>query len=143
MAHLCGRRVESIEILGDEELSGSVSTLSLNTDSSSSLEMELQILCLLAGQAAESIGFPGVVLFRENEDLDAAIRIALKLVSNPEKVMPFLEHAEAGVVSFLKREWDSVEALVEKLLRNPVLEGEELRTILAGVSCFEDERAVS
>jgi len=143
MAHLCGQRVESVEILGDEELSGSVSTLSLNTDSSSSLEMELQILCLLSGQAAESIRFPRVAAPYENEDLDAAIRIALNLLSSPEEVMPFLKNAEAEVLRLLYREWELVEALVTALHQQPVLEGEELRRILTRVPSCEDERAVS
>ncbi len=143
MAHLCGQRVVSVEILGDEELSGSVSTLSLGTDSTSSPAMELRILCLLAGQVAESLCFSRVMDRHAKEDVDAAVRLALKLVSAPEEVMPYLENAEAEVARLLRREWEIVEELVAALLRNPVLEGEVLRQILARCPLGEEERAVS
>lgn len=144
MAHLCGQIVTTVEIVGDEEHTGSVSCLrfleeprwGLNKHMPSAA-IEARILCLVAGIAAEII-FTGDSSWREPEDdLDEAVRLALRIVGSCDRVLPFLQEAREHAVDLLRRHWEAVEALAAMLLIHRRLSRDQIRDVV--VSWLEPE----
>ena len=138
MAHLCGQIVTTVEIVGDEEHTGSVSCLrfleeprwGLNKHMPSAA-IEARILCLVAGIAAESI-LTGDSSWREPEDdLDEAVRLALRVVGSCDRVLPLLEEARDHAVDLLDRHWNAIEILAGLLLIHRRLTRDQLRQAMA------------
>lgn len=139
MAHLVGQIVTAVEIVGDEEHSGSVCSLRFGgqpTSGESLAEartLETRILCLVAGGAAEDI-LTGERRPRESDgDLDEAARLALRLVEEWHQVVPMLDEARDGAVDVLRNHWEAVEALALRLLVHRRLSGEEVRRLIEAV----------
>ncbi len=138
MAHLCGQIVTCVEVYGDAEHSGSVSCLRFREqprwahDSSlPSAFYEARILCLVAGLAAETILDGSTRWLESDDDLNEAVRLALRIVGSCERVVPLLEQARDHAIELLQRHWPAVELLAGTLLRQGSLSGEELRRLLA------------
>jgi hypothetical protein len=67
-----------------------------------------------------------------SEDLDAAVRLGMRLVDDCEDVLPLLSDIGADVERDLRRQWPAVEMLAIELLRRKTLTGSEVRKLLAG-----------
>lgn len=138
MAHLCGQTVTRVEVLGDDEHLGSVSCLRFQeeprwgTDRNlPSAAYEARILCLVAGIAAEAV-ITGSTSWREtDEDIDEAVRLALRIVGSCDRVIPLLEQARDHSIELLGRYWRAVEAVAESLSRRETLIGKEFRELVA------------
>jgi len=136
MAHLCGQIVTTVEIVGDEEHTGSVSSLRFleeprwgADEQMPSAAIEARILCLIAGVAAENI-LTGDQSWREPEDdLDEAVRLALRVVGSCDRVLPLLEEARDHAVDLLDRHWEGVEALAAMLLIHRRLSRDQMRHV--------------
>ncbi len=146
MAHLCGQIVTTVEIVGDEEHTGSVSSLRFLDEPRwgvdehmPSAAIEARILCLVAGIAAENI-VTGDALWREPEDdLDEAVRLGLRVVGSCDRVLPLLEEAREHAIDVLHRHWDAVEALAGMLLIHRRLSRDQMRQVI--VASLEPELA--
>lgn len=137
MAHLCGQIVTGIEIEGDLEHSGSVSSLRLvhSRDATDgdlrTVRLETRILCLVAGFAAEAmITGEWDWSSAEEEDLNEAVRLALRVVGRCDRVQHYLEEARDHAVDLLHRNWPAVKAVAGELLARGRLSGEQFRVIL-------------
>lgn len=138
MAHLCGQIVTTVEIVGDEEHMGSVSSLRFLEEPRwgvdehmPSAAVEARILCLVAGIAAESI-INGETSWREPEDdLDEAVRLALRVVRSCDRVLPLLEEAREHAVDLLDQHWEAVEALAARLLIHRRLSRDQVRDVVS------------
>lgn len=148
MAHLCGQIVTRVEIVGDDEHTGSVSCIRFleeprwgMDENIPSAAIEARILCLVAGIAAENI-FTEDLSWREQEgDLDEAVRLALRIVGSCDRVLPFLQEGRDHAVNLLRRHWKAVEALAGLLLIHGSLSREELRQVVA--AWLDPERSSS
>ncbi len=145
MAHLCGQIVTQVEVCGDAEHSGSVSTLRFHEqprwgddESLPSASFEARILCLVAGLAAETISGRSTKWQESDGDLNEAVRLALRIVGSCERVIPLLEQAHDHAVELLRRHWPAVECIAHVLLSNGNLTGEDLRRLL--VPLLEEEK---
>lgn len=133
MAHLGGQRITGLELLDSGELAGACTTLRripvhLSTESLESLEHHVR--CLLAGVVAEAR-----VSGREGwdeacADLDLAVRLAMRLVGDCERVLPYLEAVRERVEAELATSWTAVEALAEVLLAAGSLDGAAATAVL-------------
>jgi ATP-dependent Zn protease len=137
MAHLCGQFVTGVEIVGDENLTGSVSSLRLiharhGTDPAvRTARLETRILCLVAGFAAEAIvSDDWDWSAAEDEDLNEAVRLSLRITKRCDKVPRFLEHARDHAVDLLRSNWPAVEAVSRELMKKGRLSGEEFRVMV-------------
>ncbi len=138
MAHLCGQIVTTVEIVGDEEHTGSVSSLRFLEEPRWGLDeqmpsaaIEARILCLVAGIAAENI-VTGDNSWREPEDdLDEAVRLGLRVVRSCDQVLPLLEEGRDHAVDLLRRHWNAVEVLAGTLLIHRRLTRDQMWRVIA------------
>jgi hypothetical protein len=137
MAELCGQQITHVEIVGDSEHAGSTEALRFHADSDegssprASLEdIECRLRCVLAGVVAESMVSGRPRSDDTSGDLDAAVRLAMKLGDDCEDVLPLLEDVGAELEAELERRWAAVELLAAGLLEHKRLSGSEVRRIL-------------
>jgi len=138
MAQLCGQQITEVEIIGDAEHSGTVRSLRIheerereNDPGLPTAPTERLLLCLVAGMVAETM-VSGRRSWDEGcEDLDAAVRLAMQVVGDCERVLPFLEIAREHTESLLRTNWSAVERLAETLVERRKMTGEEVRRLLA------------
>jgi ATP-dependent Zn protease len=138
MAQLCGQQITEVEIVGDEEHSGSVRSLRFAEEHDSELDpnlptapVERRLLCTAAGMVAEAM-----VTGREGwdegcEDLDAAVRLAMEVVGDCERVILFLELVREHTRDVLRNHWTAVDVLAGALVDRRRMSGEEVRRLLA------------
>lgn len=138
MAELCGQHLTEVEIEGDSEHAGTVQSLRFPPDpaeddspEAAAASIEARLKCVLAGTVAE-----GRVSGRDgwdqaSEDLDLAVRLAMRLVDDCEDVPPLLEDVREVVEEELACNWPAVEALAAELLERRSLSGAEVRKLLA------------
>ena len=137
MAELCGQHVTEVEVVGDAEHTGSVQSLrfteehpSVEDPSIPTAPIERRLLCTAAGMVAE-----GMVSGRRGwddgcEDLDGAVRIAMQVVGDCERVIPYLEVVREHTENLLRMNWSAVEALAGALMDRSRMSGEEVRRLL-------------
>ena len=137
MAELCGQIVTEVEIIGDEEYSGSVSSLRFRGENRWSSEtsfhspdIEARILVLLAGVAAESLVTGLEVWEGHDDDLDEAVRLALKMLGACELVENFLRETRNRAADILRRHWEAVEVLAGMLLIHRRIDRERIRHVV-------------
>lgn len=137
MAHLCGQIVTKVEIIGDEEHTGSVSCLRYLEEprwgvdkNIPSVAIEARILCLVAGIAAENILTEDLSWREPQDDLDEAVRLALRVVGSCDRVLPLLNEAREHAVDLLRRHWQAVEAIAGLLLIHRSLSRDQLRQVV-------------
>jgi hypothetical protein len=137
MAQLCGRQVTEVEIVGDREHSGMVHSLAFPPDPadgaarrSENDDVELQLKIILAGTVAEAMVSGRERWDETSEDLDTAVRLAMRLVDDCEDVLPILEDIGADVKRDLNRHWSAVEMLAAELVDRKALTGSEVRNLL-------------
>lgn len=138
MAELCGRQVTEVEILGDREHTGSVQSLAFPPDPASGAlsqaeteDVERQLKIVLAGTVVEAMVTGREDWDETSGDLDAAVRLAMRLVDDCEDVLPLLADIRADVERDLRRQWTAVEAVAEALMQHKSLTGTEVRKLLA------------
>jgi len=138
MAQLCGRRVTEVEIIGDEEHSGTVQWRRLAEEHPAeddpgipTAPIERRLLCVAAGMVAEAM-ISGRNSWNESSDeLDEAVRLAMRVVGDCERVLPFLEVVREHTEDLLRRHWPAVESLAASLMEHQKMTGEEVRSLLA------------
>jgi len=137
MAELCGQRIVEVEIEGDDELAGTVRTLRFVEEHPEEADphlptapLERRLLCAVAGMVAEAIATGREDLDDGSEDLDAAVRLAIQVVGDCEKVIPFLALARSHAEDLLRRRWPVVKRLADELVARRRLSGEEVRRLL-------------
>lgn len=137
MAHLCGQHLTQVEIIGDEEHSGSVSSLRLRDEPEMGEEpglrtaaVEARILCVCAGIASEQMVTGTLDWDEGSEDVDAAVRLAMRIVGDCERVLVYLEEAREHAEFVLRRHWAAVETLANALLLHRSMTGQQVRAIL-------------
>lgn len=138
MAELCGQHVTAVEIVGDDDRSGSVRSLRFRPDPLEVVDpnlptahIERRLLCLLAGPVAESMaGGRDDWAERDGPELDEAVRLAMKIVRDCERVLPYLEQAHSHVEMLLEQNWEAVERVAAGLMERGVLGGHEVRRVL-------------
>jgi ATP-dependent Zn protease len=136
-SELYGQVLTRVEIIGDSEHSGSTESLRFATDPDegvgerASLEaIENRLRCVLAGTVAEAMVSKRESWDETSEDLEAAVRLAMKLVDDCEDVLPLLEDVRADLEKILREHWTAVERLAEELVKRKSLSGAEVRQIL-------------
>ena len=131
MAELCGRLLTEVEIVGDREHTGSVQPLAFlpNPDAEAE-DIERHLKIVLAGTVAETIISGRQGWDETSEDLDAAVRLGMRLVDDCEDVLPLLQDIGADVKQDLDRHWPAVEMLATELLDRKTLTGSEVRNLL-------------
>jgi len=137
MAQLCGRQVTEVEIVGDREHTGMVHSLAFPPDpedgatpDTESDDIERHLKIILAGTVAEATVSGRQGWDETSEDLDAAVRLGMRLVDDCEDVLPLLEKLGADVKRDLLRHWQAVETLAAELLDRKTLTGSEVRKLL-------------
>ncbi len=137
MAQLCGRQVTEVEIIGDREHTGSVQSLAYLPDpvefdrpEDEAEEVVRRLKVILAGIVAEEIISGREQWDDSNQDLDTAVRLAMRLVDDCEDVMPLLEETRTEMKRELRRHWSAVEMLAGELLVHKVLTGSEVRRLV-------------
>lgn len=137
MAELCGQQITGVEIVGDAEHAGSTEALRFHADPdegsnprASSEDIECRLRCVLAGVVAESMVSGRPRWDDTSGDLDAAVRLAMKLVDDCEDVLPLLEDVGAELEAELERRWSALELLAAGLLEHKRLSGAEVRRLL-------------
>ena len=138
MAELCGQHVTAVEIVGDADHVGSVRSLRFRPDplevvdpSLPTAHLERRLLCLLAGPVAEAMaGGRDDWAERGGDELDEAVRLALKVVRDCNRVLPYLEEARSHVKTLLEQHWDAVARVAEGLMDCGSLGGDEVRRVL-------------
>jgi len=140
MADLCGRFLTEVEIVGDREHTGMVHSLAFPPDpeggampQAETEDVELQLKIILAGTVAEAMVSGRQGWDETSGDLDAAVRLGMRLVDDCEDVLPLLEDIGADVERDLRRHWQAVEILARELLDRKTLTGSEVRKLLADV----------
>jgi ATP-dependent Zn protease len=141
MAELCGRQVTEVEIVGDPEHTGSVHSLAFPPDpgegdtSDAEIEdIERQLKIVLSGEVAEAMVTGREEWDETNKDLDAAVRLAMRMVDDCEEVLPLLSEIRSEVERGLRAHWPAVEALVHELIERKSLTGTEVRRLLTRVT---------
>lgn len=136
-SQLYGQVLTRVEILGDTEHSGTTETLRFPVDpdeggtSRASIEAtENQLRCVLAGTVAEMMVSEREGWDERSEDLDVAVRLAMKLVDDCEDVLPLLEDIRADLETVLRESWGAIESLAGELVERKSLSGAEVRQIL-------------
>lgn len=137
MAQLCGRRITEVEIVGDEDHTGSVRSLRFTGEHPSEHDpalptapIERRLLCTAAGLVAESMVSGRRDWDEGSEDLDLAVGLAMKVVGDCERVIPFLGIVREHTEDLLQRNWQAVEALAETLVKQRRMTGDEVRRLL-------------
>ena len=134
MAQLCGRQVTEVEIVGDREHTGSVQSLAFPPDPETEAEdIERHLKIILAGTVAETMVSGRQGWDETSEDVDAAVRLGMRLVDDCEDVLPLLSDIGADVERDLQRNWSAVEMLAAELLDRKAMTGSEVRKLLADV----------
>jgi len=138
MAQLCGRQVTEVEIVGDGEHTGMVHSLVFPPDPADGAapeaendDVERQLKIILAGIVAEAMVSASEGWDESSEDLESAVRLAMRLVDDCEDVLPLLEGIRVDLERDLRRQWSAVEMLATELLRRKTLTGSEVRKLLA------------
>jgi len=132
MAELCGRLLTEVEIVGDREHTGSVQSLAFPPDPEAEAEdIERHLKIILAGTVAEAMVSGRQGWDEMSEDVDAAVRLGMRLVDDCEDVLPLLEDIGVDVERDLQRNWSAVEMLAAELLARKTLTGSEVRKLLA------------
>jgi cell division protease FtsH len=132
MAELCGRLLTEVEILGDRDHTGSVQSLAFPPNPEAEEEdFERHLKIILAGTVAEAMVSGREDWDETSEDLDAAVRQAMRLVDDCEDVLPLLGYLRVDVERDLREHWSAVEMLAEELLGRKALTGSEVRRLLA------------
>jgi hypothetical protein len=126
-----------VEIVGDEELTGSVRSLRFAEERGTGHDpgiptapTERRLLCIAAGMAAENIVSGRQQWDESCEDLDAAVHLAMKVVGDCERVIPYLEIVREHTDDLLRRNWPAVAALADVLVERRRMTGEEVRRLL-------------
>jgi len=137
MATLCGQRITEVEIVGDEDHTGSVQSLRFadehgpnNEPGIPSAPTERRLLCVAAGMVAENLVSGRGQWDESCEDLDTAVHLAMKVVGDCERVIPYLEIVREHTDDLLHRNWRAVEALADVLMERRCVTGEEVRRLL-------------
>ena len=131
MAELCGRLLTEVEIIGDLEHMGSVQSRAFNPSPEAETEdVECHLKIILAGTVAEGMVSDRHGWDETSEDVDAAVRLGMRLVDDCEDVLPLLEDIGADVKRDLDRHWRAVETLAAELLDRKTLTGSEVRKLL-------------
>ena len=140
MAELCGRRVTEVEIVGDREHAGMVHSLAFPPDPADGVsqtaeakDVERHLKIILAGTVAEAMVAGRDGWDETSEDLDAAVRLGMRLVDDCEDVLPLLEDIGAEVERVLREHWPAVEEVARELLDRKALDGSEVRKLLAKI----------
>ena len=136
-SELYGQVLTRVEILGDSEHSGTTEALRFLFDpdeggaaQASAEAIENRLRCVLAGTVAEMMVSEREDWSESSEDLDVAVRLAMKLVDDCEDVLPLLEDVRADLEKVLRERWAAVERLADELVRRKSLSGAEVRQIL-------------
>ncbi len=136
-SELYGQVLTRVEILGDREHSGTTEARRFPVDpdeggtSRASVEaIENRLRCVLAGTVAEMMVSEREGWNESSEDLELAVRLAMKLVDDCEDVLPLLEDLRADLENVLREHWTAVESLADELVRRKSLSGAEVRQIL-------------
>jgi ATP-dependent Zn protease len=131
MAELCGRFLTEVEIVGDREHTGSVQSLAFPPNREAETEdIERHLKIILGGTVAEATVSGRQGWDETSEDLDAAVRLGMRLVDDCEDVLPLLQDIGADVKQDLDRHWPAVEMLATELLDRKTLTGSEVRNLL-------------
>jgi hypothetical protein len=131
MAELCGRLLTEVEIVGDREHTGSVHSLAFPPNPETETEdVERHLKIILAGTVAEAMVSGRQGWDETSEDLDAAVRLGMRLVDDCEDVLPLLSDIGAQVERDLEAQWQAVEMLARELLDRKALTGSEVRKLL-------------
>jgi len=138
MAELCGQHVTEVEIVGDAEHTGSVQSLRFAEEHASGHDpaiptapIERRLLCAAAGMVAESMVSGEQGWDDGSEDLDAAVRLAMQVVGDCERVLPYLEIVRDHAENLMRMNWSAVETLAGALMDRRRMSGEEVRRLLA------------
>ncbi len=138
MAQLCGERLTRVEILGDDDGWGSVSSLRPHPSGDDgaadpalpTVHLERALLCLCAGMVAEHmVGGPELGASATPE-LDRAVALALQLVHRCERVLPLLQEVCEHAETVLDRHWTAVEVLALALMMKREMSGDEVRRLI-------------
>ncbi len=136
-SELYGQVLTRVEILGDTEHSGTTEARRFPVDpdedgsSRAGIEaVENRLRCVLAGTVAEMMVSEREGWDESSEDLELAVRLAMKLVDDCEDVLPLLEDVRADLERTLRENWTAVESLAAELVRRKSLSGAEVRQIL-------------
>jgi hypothetical protein len=137
MAQLCGQQITEVEIIGDDEHAGSVRSLRFLEEQPSERDpaiptapIERRLLCTVAGMVAESMAGGPSDWDEGAEDLDAAVRLAMQVVGDCERVLPYLEITREHTEDLLRAHWSAVERLAGTLIERRRVSGEEVRRLL-------------
>jgi hypothetical protein len=137
VAELHGEHISRVEIVGDEERSGSTETLRFPADPAEGVaeqttlaEVENRLRSVLSGTVAEAMISGREDWDEGSEDLDEAVRLAMKLVDDCEDVLPLLADIRIDLEAVLAERWYLVERLAEELMRRKTLSGAEVRRII-------------
>lgn len=138
MAQLCGQQITEVEIVGDDDHLGSVRSLRFpeetpaNDDAEqATAPIERRLLCTVAGVVAEAMISGREGWDESSEDLDAAVRLAMKVVDDCDRILPFLDQVRSHAEDLLRSNWIAVETLAEALIDRRRMTGEEVRRLLA------------
>lgn len=130
MAHLDGQRVAGLELHDDGELAGafhSVVVVGGRSEPASLEDLDRRIRCALAGMAAEARLTGRAGWDQRCDDLDLAVRLAVRRVGECERVLPYLEQARTEVDALMAANWRAVDRLARRLLLAGRLDGAEAR----------------
>ena len=131
MAQISGRLLTEVEIVGDGEHAGSVQSRAFPSNPEAEAEdVERHLKIILAGTVAEAMVSGRQGWDETSGDLDAAVRLGMRLVDDCEDVLPLLEGIGADVEQDLRRHWPAVEMLARELLDRKTLTGSEVRKLL-------------
>ena len=133
MAELAGRLLTEVEIVGDREHSGMVHSLAFPSraaDGDDPDEIECQLKIMLAGLVAEAIVTGRKDWDEGSEDLESAVRLAMRLVDDCEDVLPLLSDIRDDLERELRDQWTAVDTLAAELLIRKALTGTEVRNLL-------------
>lgn len=138
MAQLCGQRITEVEIVGDEDHTGSVQSQRFADEHGSNHDpsiptapTERRLLCTAAGMVAENLVSGRGQWDESCEDLDTAVHLAMKVVGDCDRVIPYLEIVLEHTEDLLRRNWTAVEALADSLVERRRMTGEAVRRLLA------------
>lgn len=132
MAHLDGQRVVGLELHDDGELAGAFHSV-VSGARSGPVELEdldRRVRCALAGMVAEGLLTRNRDWDHRCDDLDLAVRLAVRRVGDCERVLPYLEGSREQVSRELAAHWPAVEALARRLLLQGRLDGTAARAEL-------------
>ncbi len=138
IAQLCGQQITEVEIVGDDDHLGTVRSLRFPEEPPPETDphlptapIERRLLCTAAGMVAESMVSGRDEWDEGCEDLDAAVRLAMRVVDDCDRVIPFLDIVREHTEELLRRNWKAVETLAGALLERRRMSGEEVRKLLS------------